>query len=118
MRIKVIVRNNLEAKDVRVREGNVGVFRVLGVVRPGKTYTLVCNLDATYREYTLTVPPDSHLVLTPGDLLDFKELSVYERDGIVDWIRNPSTSVVVPTEGERKPPATSWWRAVIQKLNW
>lgn len=78
----------MEGKDVKIREGNAGNTRALCTLKPGCTFDIHNDKNATYREYIfITFPDNTKLrVLTSDDFAEFKEISVFEVDGKYDWM--------------------------------
>lgn len=85
---RITVKNNLVGKDVKVREGNAGIVRELITLKPGGTYAIQNDPNATYREYTIITIPDNTKLreLTSDDFTDLKEISIFEENGQVDWM--------------------------------
>lgn len=86
--LKITLRNDLKGKNVKVKEGNAGIFRLLTTLGPGKLYNLRHDPNATYREYILIMLPDKTelRVLSSDDFNDWKEISIYENGGTYDWM--------------------------------
>lgn len=80
---RITLKNNLEGKDVKVREGNAGVTRELATLKPGKSFVIHNDPNATYREYIIiTLPDKTRLrVLTSDDFAEFREISIFEEGG-------------------------------------
>jgi hypothetical protein len=112
--LKITLRNELKGKNVKVKEGNAGIFRLLTTLTPGKTYDLRHDPNATYREYILIMLPDKTelRVLSSDDFNDWKEISIYERGGEYDWMgtvpRRPASVKPPPEEPvtEEEEPVT------------
>lgn len=85
---KITLRNDLEGKEVKIREGNAGSTRELCTLKPGRTFDIHKDPNATYREYIfITLPDNTKLrVLTSDDFAEFKKISIYEEDGKYDWM--------------------------------
>lgn len=96
---RITLKNNLEGKDVKVREGNAGVTRELATLKPGKSFVIHNDPNATYREYIIITLPDKTKlrVLTSDDFAEFKEISIFEDGGKYDWMgtvsRTPAPAV-------------------------
>ena len=86
--MKIILSNDLpQDKKIKIKESNAGIFRFLANLAPGQVCTLKHDPHATYREYFLIMLPDRTRlrVLTSDDFKDFKEISIYEANGVYDW---------------------------------
>lgn len=85
---KITLKNDLKEKDVKIREGNAGITRELTTLKPGKTFDIHNDPNATYREYIfITFPDNTKLkVLTSDDFAEYTEISIFEEDGKYDWM--------------------------------
>lgn len=85
---KITLKNDLKGKDVKIREGNAGITRELCILKPEKTFDIPYDKNATYREYIFITFPDNTTlrVLTSDDFAEFKEISVFEEGGKIDWM--------------------------------
>jgi hypothetical protein len=85
---KITLKNELKGKDVKIREGNAGSTRELCILKPDKTFDIYYDKNATYREYFFITNPDNTKlrVLTSDDFAEYKEISIFEEGGEVDWM--------------------------------
>lgn len=86
--MKILLKNDLpQGKNIKIKESNAGIFRALTTLGARGVYTLKHDPHATYREYFLIMLPDKTQlrVLTSDDFNDYKEISIYEANGIYDW---------------------------------
>jgi len=85
---KITLKNDMEDKDVKIREGNAGSTRELCTLKPGGKYDIHNDPNATYREYIFIALPDNTKlrVLTSDDFAEYTEISVFEEDGKYDWM--------------------------------
>lgn len=85
---KIILWNDLKGKNVKVKEGNVGIFRLLIILGLGKLYNFCYDLNVIYCEYIFIMFFDKieFWVLFFDDFNDWKEISIYENGGIYDWM--------------------------------
>jgi hypothetical protein len=117
---KIILKNDLVNKKVKVTEGNAGVVRMLKTLEPGQSYKIENDSNATYREYIfITLPDESPLrVVSSDDFAEFKEISIYERDGVFDWMGIPRVAYPAPADPAAPTPTptpTPSWKARIRK---
>lgn len=89
---------NTTSVPVKISEGAGGVYRVMGVIEPGKKYPLRVDKNSTYREYLLLAltEPENLPVgssLTSDDVLEYSKIEIKEKetpgDGPV-WIGIPN----------------------------
>ncbi|KAG0581974.1 hypothetical protein KC19_3G024800 [Ceratodon purpureus] len=102
--MKITLRNELpHGKNVKIKESNAGIFRALTTLQAGQSYNLKHDPHATYREYFLIMLPDRTQlrVLTSDDFNDFKEITIYEANGIYDWRGVPRNGA--PARGNGAP---------------
>lgn len=117
-KLKIILKNDLVNKKVKVTEGNAGVIRMLKTLEPGQSYKIENDSNATYREYVfITVPDESPLrVVSSDDFADNKEISIYERDGVYDWMGIPRGASPVPVDPAPPTPTSSWKAKLLRRL--
>jgi hypothetical protein len=83
---KITLKNDT-GKNVKITEGNAGSTRKLCTLEPGRTFDITNDKNATYREYFFITLPDNNTlrVLTSDDFDEYKEISIFEEGGKVDW---------------------------------
>jgi len=85
---KTTLTNNLKI-SVQVKEGNSNIFRILQVLKEGKTMTIKADNTATYREYVLILLPDNKKLrpLSSDDIQDLHAVEIYKDEvtGEFDW---------------------------------
>ncbi|KAG0601374.1 hypothetical protein M758_11G105600 [Ceratodon purpureus] len=86
------VKNSLkEEKDVNnvvnIKEGNAGVFTTKASVKPGQTYALKLDPNATYREYVLITVANVPVgkTFSSDDALEYKEIEVKKKGDQYVW---------------------------------
>lgn len=84
---RATLTNNLQF-NVKVIEGNAGIFRTLQVLEPGQSLTIEADQSITYREYVAVQLPGNKELrpLSSDDILDLGEIEIYEvSPGIFSW---------------------------------
>ena len=88
------------------KEGNAGIFRKLCELPPTETFTIVYNLNSSYREYwqCRNVGNVRDIVLSSDDISEAEEITIYETiDNTIAWrtskargsLKQPSASIQV-----------------------
>ena len=74
---------------VEIIEGNVGVYAIVGRVKPGSFLRLTVSELAVYREYWCAAKPNDtgeRVLFTSGDCMEFKEVEIYiDEYGKLAW---------------------------------
>ncbi|KAG0557204.1 hypothetical protein KC19_11G110200 [Ceratodon purpureus] len=84
--VTVKVKNSLSKEEidnvVNIKEGNAGVFTTKASVKPGQTYTVELDPNATYREYVLITVANIPVgdTFSSDDAQEYNEIEV-KKDG-------------------------------------
>jgi len=91
--VKTKVVNNLVDVDLVLKEGNAGVYAVLGLLaKGGGTYDITVNPNTTYREYWIGAESVGvFFIISSDDAIEYREMGVELIDGKYDVTRIPRT---------------------------
>lgn len=89
---------NATKNKIILKEGNAGVYSVLGTLKQGESKTLKVSPNATYREYWFAADPErteDKIILTSDDCMEYKEVTLVEEKGKISWTGIKNSSGVV-----------------------
>jgi len=97
--VKTKVVNNLVDVDLVLKEGNAGVYAVLGLLaKRGGAYNITVNPNTTYREYWIGAESIGVItIISSDDAIEFREMRVERIGGIYDVARVPRTLTKSPS---------------------
>ncbi|KAG0599263.1 hypothetical protein M758_12G138800 [Ceratodon purpureus] len=82
-KVTVKVRNTTTI-NVKIQEGNAGLFVTRATLFPNKSFSLELDPNATYREYVLIRLPDNtplQPMFSSDDVAEYKEIVIKEQVG-------------------------------------
>ncbi|KAG0555007.1 hypothetical protein KC19_12G136400 [Ceratodon purpureus] len=116
-KVTVKVRNTTSI-NVKIQEGNAGLFVTRATLFPNKTFSLELDPNATYREYVLIRLPDNtplQPMFSSDDVAEYKEIVIKEQAGEPKYCwegiyrgqkpESPKESPKHPNGDERNPSA-------------
>ena len=99
MRMVTVTVRNTTGLDVKLQEGNAGVYVTRAVVKNGGTHKLSLNPNATYREYVLVRMPDNTAlepVFSSDDVVEFTEILIKKEGSEYVWQGISATPTPLP----------------------
>ena len=79
---------NHSGSGVEIKEGNAGVYSMVGVVANGDSRSLTINPQATYREYWCALAPNDtggNVILASDDCETNEVVEIYMKGGKLAW---------------------------------